>query len=165
MYPGEYWMIYRGPGFLSARMIWLLPHLLPPLSSVSSAGDIQEDWEREIDCWWEREEWRGKEPNHTPARKRSILSACTYAAAVGSICWRTTVLNQDNCVGTRVSGSSSWAFKTGRPALSDPYRQGITITLFRLAKNLWFQKSHKEMITIHGKFIRFSSWNAWSEFK
>ncbi len=28
-------------------MIWLLPHPLPPLSSVSSTGDTQEDWERE----------------------------------------------------------------------------------------------------------------------
>ncbi len=30
----EYWMIYRGPGFQS-RVIWLLPHPLPLLPSVS----------------------------------------------------------------------------------------------------------------------------------
>ncbi len=26
----EHWMIYRGPGFLARRMIWLLPYRFPP---------------------------------------------------------------------------------------------------------------------------------------
>jgi hypothetical protein len=33
------------------RMIWLLPHPLPPFPSVSSTGGTQEDWERETTCW------------------------------------------------------------------------------------------------------------------
>jgi hypothetical protein len=35
-------------------MIWLLPRPLPPLPSVNSTDDKQEDWEREITCWQER---------------------------------------------------------------------------------------------------------------
>ncbi len=47
--PG-YWMVNRGPSFLA---VWLLAHP-PSLSSVSSTGDTQEDWERETTCWRER---------------------------------------------------------------------------------------------------------------
>jgi hypothetical protein len=45
--------ICRGPGFLARSMIWLL-HPRLPLPLVSSIGDTQEDWEREISCWRER---------------------------------------------------------------------------------------------------------------
>jgi hypothetical protein len=44
-------MIYRGPGFLRGRMIWLHAHPLPNTSlSVSSIGDTQEDCERDTTC-------------------------------------------------------------------------------------------------------------------
>ncbi len=46
---GQYWMIYRGPGFLE---------LSPPPPPVSSTGDTQEDWERNT-CWRERERGAG----------------------------------------------------------------------------------------------------------
>ena len=41
-------------------IIWLLahPHPLPPLPSVSSTGDTQEDWERQK-TWWQGWRWRG----------------------------------------------------------------------------------------------------------
>ncbi len=39
--PREYWILYRGPGFLLAH-------------SVSSTGVTQEDWERETNCRRER---------------------------------------------------------------------------------------------------------------
>jgi hypothetical protein len=50
----QYWMIYRGPGFLS--VVWFgssptLSTLLSPLPSVSSTGDTQEGWERVTTCW------------------------------------------------------------------------------------------------------------------
>ncbi len=50
-----YWMIYRGPRFLS-RSFDLAPRppLLPHLP-VNSAGDTQEDWKRETSCWRDRE--------------------------------------------------------------------------------------------------------------
>ncbi len=35
------------------RMIWLLPHPLPPLPSLSSTGDTEKDWERETTRWRE----------------------------------------------------------------------------------------------------------------
>ncbi len=54
----EYWMIYRGPGFLA--VVWFddLAPPLPPAPPVlcpweSSSGDTQEDWERETTCWRE----------------------------------------------------------------------------------------------------------------
>ncbi len=55
------------------RMIWLLPHRLPTLKSVSSTGDTQEDRKREATCSRER---RGRSqiiPNYTAARKPSPL--------------------------------------------------------------------------------------------
>ncbi len=42
-------MIHRGPGFLA----------VPPLPSVSSTGDTQEDWEKEASCWGSYEWGRG----------------------------------------------------------------------------------------------------------
>jgi hypothetical protein len=48
--PTEYWIIYRGLGFLAA----VVPRP-PPLSSMSLTGDTQEDWVRETSCWRERE--------------------------------------------------------------------------------------------------------------
>ncbi len=51
---------------LSRCMICLLPPPLP-LTTVSSTGDTQEDWERETTCWRERLEGVGEEPNHTMA--------------------------------------------------------------------------------------------------
>ncbi len=61
LYPREYWMIYRGPGFFAVVLSWLYaPPPLPP--SVSSTGDTQEDWERETSCWRERNsEYGGRE--------------------------------------------------------------------------------------------------------
>jgi hypothetical protein len=47
--------------------------LLPPLPSVGSTGDTQEDWERETTLLWERGEESGKEPNHMMARKPGHL--------------------------------------------------------------------------------------------
>jgi hypothetical protein len=44
------WFV-EGPAF--SRSYDLAPR--PPLASVSSIGDAQEDWERETTCWWERE--------------------------------------------------------------------------------------------------------------
>ncbi len=51
---GEYWMSYRGPGFLGSYDSAPL-HLLPPplLQSVSLNGNSQEVWERETACWRE----------------------------------------------------------------------------------------------------------------
>ncbi len=46
----EYWMIYRGPGFLAD--VWLAP---PPPPSPSATWtwtcNTQEDWERDTTCW------------------------------------------------------------------------------------------------------------------
>ncbi len=44
--PREYWMIYRGPGFLA--VVWFGSS--PSLPS-SSTGDTQADWERETAGW------------------------------------------------------------------------------------------------------------------
>ncbi len=41
----------------------------PPLPSVSSTGDTQEDWERETTCWREREEVVGEEPKSYDRKK------------------------------------------------------------------------------------------------
>ncbi len=51
----EYWMIYRGPGFFAVVFCGSLP--TPSLASVSSAGDAQEDWERETT--WDRRRCMG----------------------------------------------------------------------------------------------------------
>ncbi len=48
----EYWMIYRGPGFLAVS--WLLACPLPPLLSLSTTGNAQNDWDRETTFWRER---------------------------------------------------------------------------------------------------------------
>ncbi len=50
----EYRMIYRWPVFLV--VVWLdsSPTPLPPLPSVSSTSDTQEDWKRETTSWHER---------------------------------------------------------------------------------------------------------------
>ncbi len=66
----EYLINYRVSGFLTV-LIWLLAHpLLPPLLSVSSASDTQEDWEREKSYWRSKGgKGVGEEPNHTTARK------------------------------------------------------------------------------------------------
>jgi hypothetical protein len=49
VHPREYWMIYRGPGFLAIVWFGSFPPPSPPpsLQSVSTAGDTQEAWERE----------------------------------------------------------------------------------------------------------------------
>ncbi len=62
----EYWMIYRGPGFLA--VVWFGSSSTPshqshPLPSVSSTGNTQEDWEREATCWWGGGE-RGRGRSH-----------------------------------------------------------------------------------------------------
>ncbi len=52
MYSREYWMIYRGPGFLAVVFFCSMPmHPSPPLPSVNLTGDTQEDWERKTTCW------------------------------------------------------------------------------------------------------------------
>ncbi len=48
----EYWMIYRGPGFLA--IVWFGSSSTPHLQSVSSTGDTQEYWERETTCLREK---------------------------------------------------------------------------------------------------------------
>jgi hypothetical protein len=52
----EYWMIYRGPGFLA--VVWFGSSSFPATpfpSHVSKLdGDTQEDWERETTFWRER---------------------------------------------------------------------------------------------------------------
>ncbi len=47
----EYWIVYRGPGFLA--LIWFGSSPAPshPLPSVSSCCDTQEDGERETTFW------------------------------------------------------------------------------------------------------------------
>ncbi len=58
----------------SHRMIMLLPHYLrPPLPSVSSIGEIQEDWER--DTVQLADGWEGEEPNHTTKRKPALYNS------------------------------------------------------------------------------------------
>ncbi len=47
----EYWIIYRVLSFLA--VVWFCSPD-PPLPSVSSTGDIEEDWKREPTCWQER---------------------------------------------------------------------------------------------------------------
>ncbi len=69
----EYWMLYRGPGFLAVVWFWLLNPLPPSLPSVSSTADTEEDWERETICWLERGEGVEEEPNYTTARKPGPL--------------------------------------------------------------------------------------------
>jgi hypothetical protein len=70
----EYWVFYRGPGFIA--VLWFGS---PPLPSVNSTEDTQDDWERETTCL--QGEGVVEEPNHTSARKpwslnHSIFSAC-----------------------------------------------------------------------------------------
>ncbi len=67
----EYWMVYRGPGFLA--VVWFglshappTPPPHPSLPSVCSNGDTQEDWDRQL---VDGRGGRGKEPNHTTVRK------------------------------------------------------------------------------------------------
>jgi hypothetical protein len=57
------------------RMIWLLGHpLYPPLSSVTSAGDTQEDCERETTLLTGGGmKGADVEPNHPTARKAGPL--------------------------------------------------------------------------------------------
>ncbi len=45
-FPREYWLTYRGPGFLAVIWFGSSPTPSPPLPSVSSTGDTQEDWEK-----------------------------------------------------------------------------------------------------------------------
>jgi hypothetical protein len=62
----EYLMIYRGLGFLTVSMIWLLPSAFP---TVSSTGDrLTEKGRQGADGRGGR-----KEPNHTTARKPGPL--------------------------------------------------------------------------------------------
>jgi hypothetical protein len=49
-------MIYRGPGFLAILWFGSSP---PPLPSVSSTGDTQEDWEKKP-TWWQKGGGRGR---------------------------------------------------------------------------------------------------------
>ncbi len=83
-YTREYWMIYRGPGFLA--VIRLLPRPFLRLMSASCLSYSVFLWDAGRAYW--REKGVGEEPNHTTARKKpgplSILSVlystmyCTY---------------------------------------------------------------------------------------
>ncbi len=74
----EYWMIYRGPGFLAVLWFGSSPTpSLPPIPSVSLTGETLEDRERETTWWRER---RGGGSGAKKARTwssliHSILSA------------------------------------------------------------------------------------------
>jgi hypothetical protein len=63
----EYWTIFRGPGFLAVVGLGSSP-TLPPLPSVSSIGETQENWEKETTCWREGE-GAGEEPNQYDRKK------------------------------------------------------------------------------------------------
>ncbi len=83
-YTREYWTIYRGPGFLAFVWFGSTPNpLLPPLPSVSSTGDTQEDWEREATCWRQRREGVAVEPNHTTARSLALYKSFNPLCATG----------------------------------------------------------------------------------
>ncbi len=69
----EYWMIYRGPGFLAVVWFGSSPTSSPPpFPSVCSNGDT--DWERVTTCW--RERWG---PNQTTARRPGPLLSVRYS--------------------------------------------------------------------------------------
>jgi hypothetical protein len=59
LYGREYWMIYRGPGFLG--VVWFgsspTPYL-PFQLAEGRPGTKKEDWERETTCWREMERSR-----------------------------------------------------------------------------------------------------------
>ncbi len=75
----EYWTIYRRPGFLAVVWCGSTPTPCPPLPSVSSISNTQEDWERVATCWWERGKGVGVEPNHTTTKKPGPLYISQYS--------------------------------------------------------------------------------------
>ncbi len=84
----EYWMIYRGPGFLAVKWFASSPAPPPPnsLPSVSSTGDTQEDWERETTCW--RERGGGGGWGATAKRLVKYKSFNILWAAIRNITWQ-----------------------------------------------------------------------------
>jgi hypothetical protein len=63
---------------LAIFMIWLLPHLLAPLTSVSSTGDTHEEGERETTLGQESGAMQGGGRSHTTARKPGPLCIIQY---------------------------------------------------------------------------------------
>jgi hypothetical protein len=69
----------------------------PPLPSVSSTSDTQEDWEREINCWWKRGEGGGQGAESYDCKKywssinRSIISV--WMSLLEFLRWICTVLS------------------------------------------------------------------------
>ncbi len=80
-------MIYRGPGFLRGRKIWLHAHPLPHTSpSVSSISDTQEDCERDTTCGRESgRKWVGVEPNYVYDWKKAYSSKNNFLL---SLIWK-----------------------------------------------------------------------------
>ncbi len=79
----EYWMVFRGPGFLAVKWLSSSPTPFPPLPSVRSTGDTQEDWEIETSFWRDRRE-SGEELNWTLARKPDPLESFTTLRVIAS---------------------------------------------------------------------------------
>ncbi len=71
----EYWIIHRGPCFLVVEWFGSSATPYTPLSSVSSAGDTQEECERETSLLTGGGGVKGAgvEPNHPTARKAGPL--------------------------------------------------------------------------------------------
>ncbi len=56
-------------------LFFLLPYLCPPLPSILTTGDTQEDWEREPTCW---REWGRRSKSAWSSINHSILRDILY---------------------------------------------------------------------------------------
>ncbi len=66
----EYWIIYRGPGFI--EVAWFGSSSTPPVSKLEPATNRKNEKERQ-DLTGEEGPGMGEEPNHTKARKPGPL--------------------------------------------------------------------------------------------
>jgi hypothetical protein len=71
----EYWMIYRGPGFLAVVWFGSTPTPTSPVSKVDQRHTTQEDWERETIRWRERGKGGGRGAESCDRMKaRSVIN-------------------------------------------------------------------------------------------